>query len=362
MMMMMMTGWKKLLTGYEKYKNYWKFYTAYFQTFTTLPLDINDLFTNIPIIETRRITNLRLKEQKHDEKLIEQMTRAVDTILEQNYFQHNSHIYRPKKCIAMGSLISSIMSEVYLQHIENTYLKQAMDNKEIVYYRRYVGDLFLIYEETKINADTILEVVNKLDRNITFKVETEDRKVINYLDLNINRTDNKFNLGIYRKPTAVDITINFTSNHPYMQKLAAFQYLIHRLNSLPITLEAKEKERQGIVTTPNNNNFQIHIIHQLNNRKRTTTCRTEHSTPSKPKKWSRFQFRSLMIYKMTNFFKNTNIKVAFKATNTIFQQLTRKPQNNNPAGIYRIKCNTCRRSCVGQTGRNIATRHKEHTR
>jgi hypothetical protein len=69
-----------------------------------------------------------------------------------------------------------------------------------------------------------------------------------------------------------------------------------------------------------------------------------------------------MVYKVTNLFKSTNVKVAFKATSTIFQQLTRKAQNNNPAGIYRIKCNACRRSYVGQTGRDIATRHKEHTR
>jgi hypothetical protein len=69
-----------------------------------------------------------------------------------------------------------------------------------------------------------------------------------------------------------------------------------------------------------------------------------------------------MIYNVMKPFKSTNVKVAFKATNTIFQQLTRKPQNNNPPGIYRTKCNMCRRSYVGQTGLDIATRCKEHTR
>jgi len=34
---MKLTGWKKVLTDCGKYKNYWKFYTAYFQKFTTLP-------------------------------------------------------------------------------------------------------------------------------------------------------------------------------------------------------------------------------------------------------------------------------------------------------------------------------------
>ena len=78
--------------------------------------------------------------------------------------------------------------------------------------------------------------------------------------------------------------------------------------------------------------------------------------------WTKFQFHSPKIYKVTNLFKNTNVKIAFKATNTIFQQLTRQPRYGNPSGIYRIKCNTCNRSYVGQTGRDIFTRHKEHTR
>jgi hypothetical protein len=34
---MKLTGRKKVLTDYGKYKNYWGFYTAYFQKFTTLP-------------------------------------------------------------------------------------------------------------------------------------------------------------------------------------------------------------------------------------------------------------------------------------------------------------------------------------
>jgi len=30
--------------------------------------------------------------------------------------------------------------------------------------------------------------------------------------------------------------------------------------------------------------------------------------------------------------------------------------------MYRLKCNICNNSYVGQSGRSIATRHKEHTR
>jgi len=34
----------------------------------------------------------------------------------------------------------------------------------------------------------------------------------------------------------------------------------------------------------------------------------------------------------------------------------------NPSGVYEIKCNTCSKNYVGQSGRPIATRHKENIR
>ena len=55
------------------------------------------------------------------------------------------------------------------------------------------------------------------------------------------------------------------------------------------------------------------------------------------------------------------VNIAFRA-NTIYQQLARKTDNINPSGVYEIKCNTCSKNYVGQSGSPIATRHKEHTR
>jgi hypothetical protein len=57
-----------------------------------------------------------------------------------------------------------------------------------------------------------------------------------------------------------------------------------------------------------------------------------------------------------------NIKIAFRATNTIFQQLSQKQKNSDPPGIYRIHCNTCKRAYVRRIGPSINTRHKEHVR
>ena len=69
-----------------------------------------------------------------------------------------------------------------------------------------------------------------------------------------------------------------------------------------------------------------------------------------------------LIRRITNLFKQTELNIAFKATNTIQQQITDKQSYNNPSGVYRLKCNTCNKVYVGQSGRAITKRYKEHIR
>jgi hypothetical protein len=66
--------------------------------------------------------------------------------------------------------------------------------------------------------------------------------------------------------------------------------------------------------------------------------------------------------KVTNLFKRTNLKIAFRPTNTIYQQLSQKSNNANPSGIYQLKCNTCNKAYIGQSDRPITVRHRERLR
>jgi len=47
----------------------------------------------------------------------------------------------------------------------------------------------------------------------------------------------------------------------------------------------------------------------------------------------------------------------------MFRPLSRSPSNRlQDSGIYRIQCNTCNRSYVGQSGRSISVRYRKHIR
>jgi hypothetical protein len=143
-------------------------------------------------------------------------------------------------------------------------------------------------------------------------------------------------LNIHRKHTYIDIIINFNSNHPHNHKVAGCHYYINRLNSLPITNTAAEHEWKQILNMAHNNGFPKHTIQEVRNKKRQKANTATHTQPTlpQPKIWTKFTFHSPAIRKVTNLFKNTNLKIAFRTTNKIFQQLSQKTINNDPPGLY----------------------------
>ena len=81
-----------------------------------------------------------------------------------------------------------------------------------------VDDIFIIYNENKIKENQILLKINSIDKNLQFKITTEENRNINFLDLTINRGRKNRSISIYRKTTNTDTTIHYLSNHTFEQK------------------------------------------------------------------------------------------------------------------------------------------------
>ena len=62
----------------------------------------------------------------------------------------------------------------------------------------------------------------QIHSNIRLNPTYKEHNPIAFLDLTITRTHTKLEVDIYKKPTTTKSTINFLSNHPIEQKMAAF--------------------------------------------------------------------------------------------------------------------------------------------
>jgi len=203
-----------------------------------ISLDIKDLYVNLPTKNILHTTAFWLSRNNNDQVIIDQTLHLLKTTLGQNYFQHNNQFYQLDKGITMGSPISSTLAEIYLQYLEEEYIKHCLEHKDIVYYRRYVDDLLIIYDQSRIKVDKILNFISNVDARLEFNLSQEAENTLQYLDLSIRRNDNNIELDIYRKQTYADIMMHYTSNHPHDHNLAAFIFYTNRMITMPITCQA----------------------------------------------------------------------------------------------------------------------------
>ena len=97
-------------------------------------LDIKDLYVNLPIPNILHITKFWLNKHNNDNTITKQTLHLLKIILQQNYFQYNNQFFQPEKGNAMGSPLSSTIAEIYPQFLEEIYIKQWLESKEITYY------------------------------------------------------------------------------------------------------------------------------------------------------------------------------------------------------------------------------------
>jgi hypothetical protein len=55
----------------------------------------------------------------------------------------------------MGTPTSSIVTEIYLQFFENLTVRLWLESGEISYYRIYVDDILIIFDQSKTNEESI---------------------------------------------------------------------------------------------------------------------------------------------------------------------------------------------------------------
>jgi hypothetical protein len=164
----------------------------------------------------------------------------------------------------MGSPISGLIAEIFLQHNENKHIKQNLETKRIAFYTRYVDDTLVIYDSTQLGPQDINTYINGIHQNIKLKPTHEEKSSIDFLDLTITRNYNRLKIDIYRKPTTTDTTINFQSNHPMEHKTTAYRHHINRMHILPLEQDKIQKEWKTIKTMGKNNNIPPQVLHKLN--------------------------------------------------------------------------------------------------
>ena len=339
------------------------------QKYTLASFDIVNLYSNIPIAETLKIAKEIIRKDM-DESDTESIMHLIEMCTSQNFCRFDDKFYQFSEGVPMGMSLSGLLADIFLNSIEKKLLDEQNEvNKNILYWRRYVDDILVVWTDSQAELDVFHNYLNTIHEKIKFTVEIEHSKNIKFLDLDISHNEKGLTFDIYRKPTQTDVIIPSDSHHYHAHKLAAFNACVHRLSTTPMSDQAKEKEIQVIKQIAIGNNFNTTTIDKViyKHNKKNLLSNISKLQPvtnqDKAMTYKALTYPGKLAYQIKNIFKKYNITTTFRTNNTTKHMLFNAKDKIDlleDNGVYKLSCNSCNATYIGETGRKLKDRITEH--
>lgn len=325
--------------------------------------DVESLFTNIPVKETLNIIEERLNNEPN---LADRTNLPVHVIIElltlctdSNYFELNGQIYRQDEGMPMGSPLSPVFANIFMEDFEQKAIASSTVKPEV--WLRYVDDTFVIWSHGKQKLDEFTDHLNNISPSIKLTTEIETQNTLPFLDVNVTRENNKLNTTVFRKKTHTGRYLNYTSNHSVSVKEGVALSLFDRARAVCSDNSSLRREFDNIEHDLKKNGYPDKLIRKCS--RPVNKLQPSHIETEKPKAFICIPYIPKVSEKIRRIARKFQIKTAFKTQNTLRQHLTKtKPENTEQASkncIYSIPCE-CNREYIGETKRPLEVRLKEH--
>ena len=173
-------------------------------------LDVESLFTNIPLEETiKNCVNGLFSNNFYSGKLSrKELYDLLKITTTESSFIFVNKLYKQIDGVAMGSPLGPTLANAFLCHYEKTWLNECPSQFKPVVYRRYVDDVFVLFK-SKEHLKHFVNYMNSKHKSIKFTFETEDSNNFSFLDVKITRKNKRFVTSIFRKATFSGVYTNY---------------------------------------------------------------------------------------------------------------------------------------------------------
>ena len=189
----------------------------------------DSLFTNVPLDETVEIcVNELFKSSQMVSGLNKQQVLEILSLTtKENLILFDQKCYSQIHGVAMDSPSGPTLANIFLCFRETTWLKNCPKYFEPVYYKRYVDDIFVLFEKLK-QVSRFVKYMNKRNKNIKFSFETEKDNYFSFLDVKTCREKDKFAKNFFWKDRFSSVYINFNSFVALKHKFGLVYTLLHK--------------------------------------------------------------------------------------------------------------------------------------
>ena len=327
-------------------------------------LDVESLFTNVPLKETVDYICDYINRTGRDIGFPTALLRKLILLCTENVqFLFNNDIYRQKDGVAMGSPIGPLLADIFMSKLENGPLSQTI--RQFPCYCRYVDDIFVIGNH-ELDFRALLNDFNTAHPNIKFSLEQEVDGCLNFLDVSLRkRDDGTLSRSVYRKSTWTGQYVHFDSFTPLKLK----RNLIKSLTTRTIKIcseDTIERDMENLKQIFIKNGYPVRfILTNMDKAKQTNRTilapkkRVYLNLPYKGESLCEVITRKLRNAVETSF-PAASLCLSFRSNGLINLNLKDKlPKSTASFCVYRFAC-SCGASYVGRTTRRLSERIREH--
>ena len=198
-----------------------------------MSFDVESLFTSVPIEPAIAIIKKLLEDKSLHQRTnmtVNQISCLLEFCLKTTYFAFQGKIFEQVKGAAMGSPISPIVANLFMEDLEIKALSTAPT--PLTLWKRFVDDTFIIILRTY--KESFLQHRNSIDDNIHFTCEEADENgAIAFLDILITPDESgRLHTSVYRKATHTDQYLHWDSHHAITSKYSVVGTLFHRARTV----------------------------------------------------------------------------------------------------------------------------------
>ena len=342
--------------------------------FIMASLDVESLFTNIPLDETIEIVTNKVFEKKNQvnglyrtdfKKLLTLSTKGT-------VFLFNGHYYRQKDGVAMGSPLGPALANVFLCHYETTWLDECPLSFAPIFFARYIDDIFVLLRSRE-HIVKLAEYMSSRHPNIRFTYEEESNNVLPFLDVNVFRDADRLSSTVHRKDTFSGVYTNYSSFIPEMYKKGLVSTLLHRAYQISSSHTSIHQEVEKLKKIFGMNGYPTRFVDKciraffnkiyekrdplfmVPKREFTMFLPFLGNTSLRIKNSLTRSFNELMPF--------CKVKLIFKSSRKLsscFMFKDKIPESLMSGVIYQFNCSGCTSSYIGSTKRYWETRLQEH--
>ena len=289
--------------------------------------DVTSLFTSVPIQPVLNIIQQRLATdqdlQNRTSMTIQHIINLLEFCLNSTSFVFQGQYYQQMEGAAMGSPLSPIVANIFMEKFEKEALETAPHPP--ILWKRFVDDTFVILEEKY--KDEFFHHLNSLNTNIKFTAETSKADgSIPFLDTWITpQRDGSLPTEVYRKPTHTNQYLQWDSHHSISNKYSVISSLMHRAKDICSSKQSLEEEQKLIQEALQACKYPTWAINRMKSKINSTTNRNINTNKPDNRPMHRnsvtVPYNEGLSETFKNICKRYGIQVHFKSGKTIKEEL-----------------------------------------